>query len=288
MRVSLRVDVLPPVELDAARRLLPVPFSLVAEEKVFGACPPPSRGIPLGAWEDGELVGVAVVASRWLRLLSVDVRARGRGVGTRLLEEACARTREDGETRLRSGDQPGNYLTPGVDVEDETTIAWLGRRGFARVAENENLVVPLDENPLIAEEHGVAPGYLLRRARADELAGLRAWLAEDFTAAWAFEMERALENDPPGVHLALAGDEVAGFACHDGNNRGLGWFGPAATRPSHRGRGAGRALLVRCLLDVRAAGHPASTIAWIGPRAFYEKAAGARAGRRFVVMEKAL
>ena len=102
------------------------------------------------------------------------------------------------------------------------------------------------------------------------------------------EAARALENDPPGVHLALAGGELCAFACHDGNNRGLGGFGPAGTLAAHRGRGAGRALLIRCLLDVAAAGHQDAVIAWIGPREFYERSVGARPGPRFAVLERPL
>jgi hypothetical protein len=78
------------------------------------------------------------------------------------------------------------------------------------------------------------------------------------------------------------------FAAHDGNNAGLGWFGPAGTLPAHRGRGLGAALLLQCLLDVAEAGHEAGVIAWIGPREFYERTVGAVDDRMFVVMEKPL
>ncbi|HEX9105241.1 MAG TPA: GNAT family N-acetyltransferase, partial [Polyangia bacterium] len=82
-----------------------------------------------------------------------------------------------------------------------------------------------------------------------------------------------------------AGAPVA-FAAADGNNQGLGWFGPAGTDPAHRGKRLGEALLVRCLEDVR--GLPeAGVIAWIGPKEFYRKTVGAVDDRRFVTLERA-
>jgi len=89
----------------------------------------------------------------------------------------------------------------------------------------------------------------------------------------------------PGVHVALKDGEYCAFAAHDGNNRGLGWFGPTGTWPAHRGQGLGEALLVACLVDV-AAEHERCEVAWIGPRPFYEKVAGIVEDRHFVVLTK--
>ena len=44
---------------------------------------------------------------------------------------------------------------------------------------------------------------------------------------------------------------------------------------------------MQCLLDV-AERQAATEIAWIGPKAFYEKGCGARPGRRFAILEKVL
>ena len=71
------------------------------------------------------------------------------------------------------------------------------------------------------------------------------------------------------------------------NYRGLGWFGPTGTWPAHRGRGLGEALLLACLVDVAAA-HEICEIAWVGPRAFYERTVGVADVRRFVTMSKEL
>jgi GNAT superfamily N-acetyltransferase len=104
---------------------------------------------------------------------------------------------------------------------------------------------------------------------------------------WPFELARALGGDPPGVHVAIGDGAYCAFAAHDGNNRGLGWFGPTGTWPAHRGRGLGEALLLACLVDV-AAHHAQCEVAWLGPRPFYDKVAGIAADRRFVVLTRAL
>ena len=96
---------------------------------------------------------------------------------------------------------------------------------------------------------------------------------------------RELARATPGVHVVLKDGHYCAFAAHDGNNMGLGWFGPTGTWPAHRGQGLGEALLVACLVDV-AAEHERCEVAWIGPRPFYEKVAGIALDRHFVVLKK--
>jgi GNAT superfamily N-acetyltransferase len=155
--------------------------------------------------------------------------------------------------------------------------------------------VPLGDNPRVTAaraaelaEAAARRGYVARRAGAGDAAALEALCVRWFSRAWAFEVARALEVE--GVHVAAraASGELVAFAAHDGNNRGLGWFGPAGTLEAHRGHGLGAALLCACLRDVADAGHAEGVIAWIGPRPFYETIAGAVDDRSFVVMEKTL
>ena len=269
--------------------------TIVAEEKLFGASPY-GPGAAYGAREEGRLAGVAVVSNRWLRLLAVDTPARRRGVGTALLSRAAVHACAGGERVLRTADQPGNYLTPGVDVGDHATLAWLERRGFARVGARESWRVALAGNPLVSPERAAAleadlrtRGYAVRRAAAADAPELLPWIAAHFTEAWAFEVGRALELEPPAVHVAVheADGTVVAFAAHDGNNRGLGEFGPAGTLPTQRGQGLGAALLVLALLDVAAAGREDAVIPWVSSGEHYRRAVGAVPDRRFVVLERA-
>jgi GNAT superfamily N-acetyltransferase len=272
----------------------------VAEEKLFGDGPAPAsasaRTTPAayGAWDDDALVGVAAVASRYLRVIAVLPRARKRGAGSALLAACEAVARAAGEPRLRALDQPGNYLAPGVDARNTDAIAWLERRGFARVGEPRcNVLIDTCFNPRVsaarAAELAAAAaerGYEVRRARSDESALLDA-VASEFGGAWPFELERALGYAPSAVHVATRDGAYCAFAAHDGNNRGLGWFGPTGTWPAHRGQGLGEALLVACLVDV-AVEHARCEVAWIGPRPFYEKVAGIVEERRFIALAKEL
>lgn len=271
----------------------------VAQEKLFGpgplsapraGSPAPEIGHPtaFGAWDDAhELVGVAAVCGKWLRVLAVAPGARHRGAGSALLaacEEAGAR---------RTLDQPGNYLAPGIDVRNTETIAWLERRGWQKAGDpRTNVLIQVRDNPRVTAERArelaaaaAAKGYEVRRAHNDEQLLLLA-VDQEFGGAWPLELDRALAyGEQPGVHVALKDGQYCAFAAHDGNNAGLGWFGPTGTWPAHRGQGLGEALLVACLVDV-AAEHSRCEVAWIGPRPFYEKVAGIVEDRHFVVMTK--
>jgi hypothetical protein len=131
-----------------------------------------------------------------------------------------------------------------------------------------------------------ARGYEVRRARADDH-GLLEAVAGEFGGAWPFELARALAVEPAGVHVATRDGDYCAFAAHDGNNRGLGWFGPTGTWPEHRGNGLGEAVLVACLVDVARA-HERCEVAWIGPRPFYDKVAGIAETRWFAALVKPL
>ena len=266
----------------------------VADEKLFGPGPT-SAAQPFGAWDGNELVGVAAVSARWLRVLAVVPRARGRGVGSALLTACESAAKAEGMTKLSALDQPGNYLAPGIDERNDDAIRWLERRGWQRGAERRtNVLIAVRDNARVSAARAselagaaAAKGYEVRRARVDERAALCAAIAGEFGGAWPFEIERALGYEPCGVHVAIQGGAYCAFAAHDGNNRGLGWFGPTGTWPAHRGKGLGEALLLACLVDV-AAERARCEIAWIGPRPFYEKVAGIVADRHFAVLGKPL
>ncbi|MFN0249434.1 MAG: GNAT family N-acetyltransferase [Kofleriaceae bacterium] len=295
------------------------------------------------------LVGVASVCANRIRVLAVHPDARKRGVGSALLG-ACEETaRANGATSVRTLDEPGNYLAPGVDERNTETIAWLERRGWQRSGElRENVLIHVRDNPRVTQQRldslitaCATRGYEVRRARADEYALLDA-VSSEFGGAWPFELARALDHETiaatstptstptttptttpattpatpatptttpattpattpttpmttptttptttPAVHVALRDGQYCAFAAHDGNNAGLGWFGPTGTWPAHRGNGLGEAVLVACLLDV-AAEHEHCEVAWIGPRPFYDKVAGVASDRRFVLLVKTL
>lgn len=293
----MRVAALDPEDLEAVRPIVEAAFpfdrvGLVLEEKLLG--PNGSRaGTALVAWEGQDPVGVIAMAGRWIKLFAVDPAHRGRGVGVKLLDLASTWVRNrGGGGKLRMMDHPGNYLSPGLDEREEAGRAWLQRHRFRPCSNNVNLRVPLVGNPKVTEDraeaacdHARARGYDVRRVARTEREALLRLAAEAFAPAWAFELSRALDQDPAAVFAAWKDGQPVAFAAHDANNSGLGWFGPAGTLTAHRGQGLGEALLLRCLLDVQ--GKPeGGVIAWIGPREFYERCAGAVEDRRFVVYEE--
>jgi GNAT superfamily N-acetyltransferase len=163
----------------------------VADEKLFGAGP---RGAPraLGAWDGDALVGVAAVADNRIRVLAVAPGARRRGAGSALVAACEATARDAGQTALRTLDQPGNYLAPGIDERNAETIAWLERRGWRRLDEPRiDVRIDVRGNPRVsaarAAELAAAAagrGYQVRRARPDEQALLDAVAAGHGRSSW--------------------------------------------------------------------------------------------------------
>jgi mycothiol synthase len=313
IETALALRALPPEQLEAARALLARACAhdaaaRVAREKLFGPAAAHPEVHALGAWKGAELAGVAAVSGPWIRLLAVDPAWRGQGVGSALLAAAEQAVTAAGARTVRVLDQPGNYLAPGIDLRNRETIAWLERRGYEHRGERTNLLVDLSpglrrDSPSSRDSldpaariratcaralAAASPAYELRRASAADADALAAMIACGFSDAWAFEVVQALRCEPPAVHVAVerASGAYVAFAAHDGNNRGLGWFGPTGTLPGHRSRGLGAALLWACLEDVAAAGHEVCEVAWIGPRDFYERVAGVASERRFVAMRK--
>ncbi|HJZ86751.1 MAG TPA: GNAT family N-acetyltransferase [Polyangia bacterium] len=261
----------------------------VLEEKLFGG----DAGRPslvLGAYDQGALVGLLAGAGRWIKLLMVAREHRRRGVGTALLAEMVAWAQLG--ARLRAADHPGNYLTPGIDPRYQDGRGFLLARGFVEVGQVPNLRVRLRDNQRATRAHAIelerpcaTAGYKVRRAAAADGRALDQMVTAAFSRAQAWEIARALEVG--GVHIALDdGGALAAFAAHDGNNRGLGWFGPAGTLPQHQRRGLGECLLVHCLADVAERGQDETIIAWVGPIEFYRRAVGAEIERTFTQWER--
>ena len=310
---------LSPAHLGAAQRVLSVAAqfdnaAIVCAEKLFGGGPPrpqpgddqavgPTAPAAVGVWQGAELAGIAAVDGNRIRLLAVVPKFAGRGIGSTLLwwcEQQARAAVSSNAPRVWALGQAGNYLAPGIDTRNVETIAWLKRRGWRESSDiRTNLLVAVRGNPMVTPERGETlaamahdNGYVIRRAAPDETAFVAA-VAQEFGAAWAFEVARALHWQAGdrgvcgGVFVAVRGSEYCAFAAHDGNNQGAGWFGPAGTWPAHRGQRLGEAVLIQCLLDV-ARDHPQCEIAWIGPEPFYAKSCGIAGRRTFVAMYRAL
>lgn len=245
-------------ELFARANDAPYDLVRVAEEKCFGAG---VAGAPaVRVW--GDFAGASVTCGRWLRILAVDRAQRGRGIGTALLRDAESR----GVTGIAA--EAGNYFTPGV-----MDASFFVRRGYAETARTQTLETT--ELPVAGSRF---PGVQQATGNRQQVID---FIRLHFGPIWAFEAAKGI------LFHVERGGEIAGFAAHEANNRGLGFFGPTGVAPHHRGHGLGTQLLLACLADARRLGYGRVVIPWTDAISFYDKACGARVAHRFVVLRSA-
>jgi GNAT superfamily N-acetyltransferase len=243
----------------------PYDLERVAAEKCFG---PGVNGRPeVGVY--GDFAGVSVTCGKALRILAVDRAQRRRGIGSALLGDAESR----GAQIVAA--EAGNYFTPGVPLSDATTVDFLTHRGYREIANTQNLVTT--NLPLKIPEDVLRVTQTTRERVLD-------FIEKEFGRIWRFEASNAGEN----LFYAEIEGDVAGFAAHDGNNRGLGFFGPTGVARAYRGRGLGARLLQASLADLRRLGHERAVIPWTDAIAFYEKACGAAVAERFVTLARVI
>lgn len=114
----------------------------------------------------------------------------------------------------------------------------------------------------------------LKRALACDRSRILAFVRERFGAQWADETEYSLCREPQACFIATLDGVLIGFACYDSSAKGF--FGPTGVDEAYRGRGVGRALLIRTLEAMREDGYAYAVIGWVGEQhAFYEKSVGA-------------
>ena len=248
----------------------PYDLARVAEEKCFGegiGGAPQLRVIE----NHGAIQAAAVFCGKWLRILVVARDARRTGLGSALLAEAESR----GVTIIAA--EPGNYFTPGVVTTDANSRRFLLERGFAEGPSTQNLEV--------------TPGAFddaetVRRPPHAEKERVLAFIEREFGRIWQFEASKAFDRETPPLFVTEENDSITGFAAHDVNNRGLGFFGPTGVAKAMRGRGLGCALLRASLADLKRLGFTRVVIPWTDAIAFYDRCSGAEPAHQFVAFAK--
>ncbi|MGA6924782.1 MAG: GNAT family N-acetyltransferase [Desulfosarcina sp.] len=114
---------------------------------------------------------------------------------------------------------------------------------------------------------------IVRRAMASEKNRIVGWVRSRFGEGWAAECEIAFSRQPIACTIAVVGDQVAGFACHDCT--ALNFFGPIGIESGFHRKGVGRAVLLATLNAMAHAGYAYAIIGAAGPTDFFEKCAGA-------------
>jgi GNAT superfamily N-acetyltransferase len=247
----------------------PYDLDRVAEEKCFGAGVSGDAEVRIY----GDFAGVSVTCGKALRILAVDREKRRRGIGSALLHEAEARG-----ARVVAA-EAGNYFTPGVVASDTAMIEFFTRRRYKEIARTQNLVAEVADG-----EWGVGVVRATHVTRDRVLA----FIEKEFGRIWRFETSHAFENDPATLLYVEADGEIAGFAAHEANNRGLGFFGPTGVARAHRGRGLGALLLRASLADLRRLGYERVIIPWTDAIDFYRKACGAVVSDHFVTLARVI
>ena len=119
----------------------------------------------------------------------------------------------------------------------------------------------------------VAEGVKIKRVFPADKGRVLAFIREHFSEGWACEAENAIMQPPGKCFIAVEDKKVIGFACYDASAKGF--FGPIGVDASQRGRGLGRALLIRTLEAMREYGYGYAVIGWVGPSDFYRRNVGA-------------
>ena len=141
--------------------------------------------------------------------------ARGRGVGEKMYADLMRWAAERGCVAVETAVAEG----------DETSLAWADQRGFREIGRSSRLVLDLDliEAPAVDPPEGIEitswaerPGieeqlYAVYVEAEPDIPGEEHNELPSFTA-WLENDMRGLSDRPEAVFVALAGDEVVGYA----------------------------------------------------------------------------
>ena len=114
-------------------------------------------------------------------------------------------------------------------------------------------------------------GIFIKRAMTPDLMRITGFVREQFGDGWANECTVGVLRN--GCWIAVKDKKVVGFACFEATMPNF--FGPTGVLESLRGKGIGRALLLRSLLSMKERGYAYAIIGWAGPQDFYKKCVGA-------------
>jgi len=190
------------------------------------------------AWYDGDSVA-------WFERIDdlgfavgvVRPRAKGRGIGSLLVDRNEARLRELGVSRVHSP----------AFAADSAAAALLQRHGYREVRRFYEMAIELTEPP-------AAPAAVVETLDVFEARAFHAALDEAFQDHWEHhslpfetwweEKQNASGFDPSLWFLIRDGEDVAAVVRNDPNRNGGGLVGALGVRRPWRGRGYGRALLL--------------------------------------------
>lgn len=226
----------------------------------------------------------------YIKLMAVEKQSRRQGMAKAMYLKLEKYFEENNVDAVRIYDVPLNYFMPGIDPLYTAAVCFAERMGFVRNGDTSNLDVELQNQDWSIETKRnklQSNNIEVSRASDADREELTELLGSDWKL-WQYEVDRALESNPPSIHIARLNGKLRAFSAHNANNKGTGWFGPMLTHDDMRGKGIGGVLLKLCLQDMKDEGLKKSIIPWVGPIPFYAHHANATVSRVFWRYEKKL
>lgn len=116
-------------------------------------------------------------------------------------------------------------------------------------------------------------GVVIRRAMAPDMLRVLEFVKGLSGKSATGECAMCFQAHPISCYIATRGKTIVGYACY--NATAPDFFGPTAVLKEERGKGIGKALLLRSLASLREQGYGYAIIGGVGPAEFYEKCVGA-------------
>jgi mycothiol synthase len=183
--------------------------------------------------------------------------SKGRGLGARIVATGEARSRERGAARVQS-----------FGLERDAAAADLfAQNGFSPVRRFYGMAIELEAAPLVPP---LPRGFTLDTFRSEDAHPYYEALDAAFQDHWEHhtvgfdqwweEKQAAHDFDPTLWFLIRDGDDVAAVIRNDPDRNGGGYVAAIGVQRAWRGKGLGRALLLRTFAEFYARGVPRITL----------------------------
>lgn len=135
-----------------------------------------------------------------------------------------------------------------------------------------DLLVPLYNLSEVPEIDGIWTG----RPLPHQAPAVLKFILDNFGSGWEAEASVAFGSAPPKITVSVVEDsgEIVGFCCY--NCTALGFLGPIGVSEEARGRGIGKAVVLRSFHAMKDAGYGYAVIGDAGPVEFFRKFCDAR------------
>ncbi|TCJ01702.1 GNAT family N-acetyltransferase [Cytobacillus praedii] len=147
-----------------------------------------------------------------------------------------------------------------LSEEDKKIILNLGTTSRDMVAHLGEFNFPL------------AGANIVRRVNNNDYSSLLQFVEANFSSEWSQTLKDGFLADAPSIYIAVADEEIIGFAAFDVYKGRKCYFGPMGVSKSNRIKGVGTLLLHQCLREMKEIGYEYAIIGGAGPIEFYEKA----------------